>query len=134
MINSAKIHSTVYDQSAQQWVVKFQTPTGHHTAVSKHLVQATGIGSQKPYLPPMTDSHLYKGINLHSAQYRNAEQLRVKGAKVSRFPSSPEARLFKEDLLSVLVLLTISPSLSSSSAQPTRHSTCSRTATVPGSR
>ncbi|KAL1629247.1 hypothetical protein SLS56_005470 [Neofusicoccum ribis] len=81
IITSAKIQSTVYDQSARRWTVMFQTPAGHRTAVSKHLVQATGIGSQKIYLPPIADDHLYKGISLHSAHYKNAQELKEKGAK-----------------------------------------------------
>ncbi|KAE8391181.1 FAD/NAD(P)-binding domain-containing protein [Aspergillus alliaceus] len=51
------------------------------TANSKHLVLATGIGSQKPYLPTTVDSHLYQGISIHSAQYQNANQLAEKGAQ-----------------------------------------------------
>lgn len=85
MITSAKIQSTIYDQSARRWTVKFQTPSGLHTVVSKHLVQATGLGSQKPYLPPIADSHLYKGISVHSAEYKSATQLREQGVKVSHF-------------------------------------------------
>lgn len=86
IINSAKIRSTQYDQSAKRWIVKFQTPGGECTAVSKHLVQATGLGSQKPYLPPIAGENLYEGISVHSEQYQNAEKLKEQGAKVSRVP------------------------------------------------
>ncbi|KAF9641523.1 putative flavin-containing monooxygenase protein [Lasiodiplodia theobromae] len=81
IINSAKIVSAKYDQSTQQWTVKFETPAGLRTAVSKHLVQATGIGSQKPYVPPMADQDKYKGISIHSAQFKNGKELADKGAK-----------------------------------------------------
>ncbi|KUI67911.1 putative indole-3-pyruvate monooxygenase YUCCA10 [Cytospora mali] len=81
VITSAKIKATQYDKPAKRWIVKFETPTGEHTAVSKHLVQATGIGSQKPYLPSIADGQLYKGISVHSAQYKNAKELRERGAK-----------------------------------------------------
>ncbi|KAH6983533.1 monooxygenase [Ilyonectria sp. MPI-CAGE-AT-0026] len=81
IINSVKIQSTTYDQSAKQWIVKFETPAGQRTAVSKHLVQATGIGSQQAYLPPMEDTEQYKGISLHSVQYTNAKKLTEQGAK-----------------------------------------------------
>jgi cation diffusion facilitator CzcD-associated flavoprotein CzcO len=83
MITSAKVLSTVYDQSAKRWVVKFQTPSGQRTAVAKHLVQATGIGSQKPYLPRMAEEGLYKSINIHSAEYNNPAKLKEKGVKAS---------------------------------------------------
>ncbi|KAF7553047.1 hypothetical protein G7Z17_g3903 [Cylindrodendrum hubeiense] len=81
IINSAKIQSTTYDQAAKQWVVKFDTPAGRRTAVSKHVVQATGIGSQQLYLPHMDDAEKYKGISVHSAQYTNAKVLAEQGAK-----------------------------------------------------
>ncbi|KAK3390053.1 hypothetical protein B0H63DRAFT_492691 [Podospora didyma] len=82
VIHSATVQSTVYDKSAKRWTVKFQTAAGSIiTAVSKHLVQATGIGSQKPYIPAMKDSHLYKGISLHSKTYTNARDLVNSGVK-----------------------------------------------------
>ncbi|KAJ4183662.1 hypothetical protein NW755_009696 [Fusarium falciforme] len=81
VITSAQIKSTVYNQSTQQWAVKFQTPAGLRTAVSKHLVQATGIASQKPYIPSVADGHLYKGINIHSTAYRSAKDLSEQGVK-----------------------------------------------------
>ncbi|RSM10360.1 hypothetical protein CDV31_007236 [Fusarium ambrosium] len=80
-INSAQIKSTIYNQSTQRWNVKFQTPAGMRTAVSKHLVQATGIASQKPYLPSVANERLYKGINIHSTAYRSAKDLRDQGVK-----------------------------------------------------
>jgi cation diffusion facilitator CzcD-associated flavoprotein CzcO len=83
IINSAKIQSTHYDPSTERWHIKFQTPAGQRSAVSKHLVLATGIGSQKPNIPDIADKDLYQGITIHSAQYQNAKVLAEKGAKVS---------------------------------------------------
>ncbi|KAK4130698.1 FAD/NAD(P)-binding domain-containing protein [Trichocladium antarcticum] len=81
LITAATIQSTVHDASAKRWVVKFATPGGQRTAVAKHLVQATGYGVQKPYLPPMADEPLYTGTSVHSAHYKNAVALRETGAK-----------------------------------------------------
>ncbi|CAI7637129.1 unnamed protein product [Penicillium discolor] len=81
MITSAQIQWTEYDPSTKRWMVKFQTPAGQRTAISKHVVMATGIGSQKMNIPSIADSHLYKGISIHSEQYKNAEKLKEKGAK-----------------------------------------------------
>ncbi|KAE8421419.1 hypothetical protein BDV36DRAFT_292345 [Aspergillus pseudocaelatus] len=81
IITSAEILSTRYDPSAKLWEVQLKTPAGQHTAHSKHLVLATGISSQEPYLPKVADDHLYQGTTLHSAQYRNAKQLAETGAK-----------------------------------------------------
>ncbi|KAJ3549049.1 hypothetical protein NM208_g709 [Fusarium decemcellulare] len=81
VITSAKIQSTVYDQSSKRWTIKFDTPNGTRTAVSKQLVQATGIASQKPYLPAVADENLYKGISIHSAAYKSGKDLVQQGAK-----------------------------------------------------
>lgn len=83
MINSAKIQFTQYDEATKRWKIHFQSPLGQRTAVSKQLVLATGIGSQKPNLPKIADKEIYKGINIHSAGYKNATALKEQGAKVS---------------------------------------------------
>lgn len=89
IINSAKVLSTEYNTADKQWTVKFQTPTGEKTIVSKQLVQATGIGSQKAFVPPMEDEKLYKGVSLHSSQYKSASELKARGIKVSiNYPTS----------------------------------------------
>ncbi|GKT66337.1 flavin-containing monooxygenase protein [Colletotrichum tofieldiae] len=80
--SSVKITSTTYNQATKLWKVVFLTPMGQRTVIAKHVVQATGIGSQKPYLPPIADPHLYKGVSVHSTAYRNAKDLRMLGAKV----------------------------------------------------
>ncbi|CAI7589151.1 unnamed protein product [Penicillium palitans] len=69
------------DLASQRWIVKFQTPAGQRTAISKHVVMATGFGSQKMNIPSIAESHLYKEISIHSGQYKNAEKLKEKGAK-----------------------------------------------------
>lgn len=83
MITSAQIQLTQYNLSTKRWIIKFQGSTGECTAVSKHLVLATGIASQKPNIPSIADSHLYQGLSMHSAQYRNPKQLADHGVKVS---------------------------------------------------
>ncbi|KAL2018126.1 hypothetical protein VTK56DRAFT_1256 [Thermocarpiscus australiensis] len=78
VVNSAEITQTT-QMPDKRWHVEFRTPTGAYTVTAKHLVQATGIASQKPYNPPMADKELYKGIRIHSAQFKNGEQLRAQG-------------------------------------------------------
>ncbi|KAI0473870.1 FAD/NAD(P)-binding domain-containing protein [Xylariaceae sp. FL0804] len=81
MITSASIKSTIYDKAAKLWHVKFATPNGLVRATCKHLVQATGIGSQKPYVPRISDAELYQGISIHSAQYKSGKQLKDQGVE-----------------------------------------------------
>lgn len=93
MINSTKILSTKFDGMSKRWIVNFSTPAGEHTVVSKHLVQATGIGSQKPYVPAMQNEELFSGISIHSARYKNGKEMVKKGAKVSFYtPLDHDAR------------------------------------------
>lgn len=80
IINSAEITETTLMPDGR-WSVKFQTPNGTRTAIAKHLVQATGFGSQKPNIPTIADKQLYKGISIHSSQYKNAKELKKQGAK-----------------------------------------------------
>ncbi|KAK3365607.1 putative monooxygenase [Lasiosphaeria ovina] len=65
--------------------MRFHLPTSScelpFLSLAKHVVQATGISSQKPYLPPMADSSLYKGVSIHSVAYKNDDKLRDGGAK-----------------------------------------------------
>lgn len=86
-IYSAKILSTQYSTTEKRWTVKVQTPKGEMCIASKHIVQATGVGSQKPHLPlaATKDKDIYKGISIHSAQFRSAQALKEKGVKAS-FP------------------------------------------------
>ncbi|KAJ5521885.1 hypothetical protein N7527_006000 [Penicillium freii] len=87
MITSAQIQWTEDDPSTKLWMVKFQTSAGQRTAISKHVVMATGIGSQKMNIPSIADSHLYKGNSINSEQYKNTEKLKEKGAEVGEAPA-----------------------------------------------
>ncbi|KAI1779526.1 FAD/NAD(P)-binding domain-containing protein [Hypoxylon cercidicola] len=81
IINSVNIQSTLYDQVGKQWAVKFRTPDGERKIICKQLVQATGICSQKPYTPPIPGSNHYRGINIHSVQYKSGKSIVTQGAK-----------------------------------------------------
>ncbi|RDW70455.1 Monooxygenase [Aspergillus mulundensis] len=80
-IYSAQIQRTEYDESTKRWSITFNTPSGQRRAISKHLVLATGIGSQKPNMPKIADAHLYRGISIHSSAYKNATVLKQQGVK-----------------------------------------------------
>jgi hypothetical protein len=103
VINSAEVLSTQYNTADKQWTVKFQTPTAEKTIVSKQLVQATGIGSQKAFVPPMKDEKLYKGVSLHSSQYKSASELKARGIKVSiNYPTSGCLKISADQVLASL--------------------------------
>ncbi|KAJ6095463.1 monooxygenase [Penicillium sp. IBT 16267x] len=93
MVNSAKIQFAQYDETTKRWKIDFQTPLGQRTAVSKQLVLATGIGSQKANLPTIADKEIYRGTSIHSARYKNATALKEQGANVSKSPTKLHVRL-----------------------------------------
>ncbi|KAL4736214.1 monooxygenase [Aspergillus similis] len=75
-LHSVEVHWIEYDELAKKWFITLQTPTGQRKATSKHLVLATGIRSQKPNMPHIAEPHQYKGVSIHSTEYRNAKLLR----------------------------------------------------------
>ncbi|KAG9604984.1 hypothetical protein KCU77_g884, partial [Aureobasidium melanogenum] len=80
VINSVEITKTVLGGDGR-WRVEFKTPYGPRTAITKHLVQATGIGSQVPYTPSIPERQAYNGIAIHSSQYKNPSVLKDQGVK-----------------------------------------------------
>ncbi|EKJ72956.1 hypothetical protein FPSE_06852 [Fusarium pseudograminearum CS3096] len=81
IITSAKIQSTTYNKPSKKWKINVETPTKIITVTAKHVVQATGIGSQKPHVPIIANAHDYKGIAIHSSDYRNGQLLANQGVK-----------------------------------------------------
>ncbi|KAG8357847.1 hypothetical protein FVEN_g4332 [Fusarium venenatum] len=81
VVTSATIQSTVYDTLNKEWTIKVKTPAAAVAVVAKHVVQATGIASQKPHVPTITNTNVYKGIAIHSSNYRNGQHLANQGVK-----------------------------------------------------
>ncbi|EGU79234.1 hypothetical protein FOXB_10265 [Fusarium oxysporum f. sp. conglutinans Fo5176] len=81
VITSATVQSTVYDKSSAKWTIELQTPAGAVTVTAKQLVQATGVSSQKPYVPTIANAEIYKGVNIHSSGYKNGRILVGQGVK-----------------------------------------------------
>lgn len=82
---STVIESSVFNTTEKKWTMKIRRvdSTVTKTIVCKHFVQATGLGSGKPYLPSIQDKHLYNGVSIHSTEYRNAQVLADRGVKVN---------------------------------------------------
>ncbi|CAD0083617.1 unnamed protein product [Aureobasidium vineae] len=80
VVNSVTITNTTTSGDGR-WEIAFQTPEGTYTAIARHLVQATGIGSQVPHAPSIPEQQAYNGIAIHSSQYKNADKLKEQGAK-----------------------------------------------------
>jgi len=80
VINSVEIINTTLEEDGR-WKVEFRTPEGVYTVLAKHMVQATGIGSQIPYTPAISGQKAYDGIAIHSSQYKNTAILKDQGVK-----------------------------------------------------
>ncbi|MCC9134826.1 ArsO family NAD(P)H-dependent flavin-containing monooxygenase [Pontibacter silvestris] len=57
----------------------FEVKTNNQSYFARTVISATGI-LQKPYIPSYTGQEMFKGLQLHSSQYKNPQQL--KGKKV----------------------------------------------------
>ncbi|KAH9906805.1 hypothetical protein F4778DRAFT_723448 [Xylariomycetidae sp. FL2044] len=79
LITSAQITRTSR-MPDNRWHIELRTPGGAYTVIAKHVVQATGVSSQKPYVPPIADEGLYTGISIHSTKFKNGDQLKTQGA------------------------------------------------------
>lgn len=82
ILHSSAAEGSSFNKITQTWTVRIRTPTGPKTVTAKHLVQATGIGGNEPYVPEIPGAELYTGVNIHSVGYKNPRTLSDKGAKV----------------------------------------------------
>ncbi|KAJ5935764.1 hypothetical protein N7466_005311 [Penicillium verhagenii] len=79
LLSSSTIEASSFNDSTDTWRFKIRTPWGLKTVTSKHVVQATGVGCTKPYIPQLPGS--YDGVSIHSSQYKNPLELKKLGVK-----------------------------------------------------
>lgn len=80
---STTVEATSFNKITKVWTVKLRTPFGPKTVKARHLVQASGLAGAEAYVPEIPGKEKYKGVNLHSAHYKNPQVLKDKGVKVS---------------------------------------------------
>jgi len=61
-----------WDASKRKWSLIADCGGAPKTLEASHIIFATGAGSQRPVKPNFADEQLYKGIQLHSVNYRDA--------------------------------------------------------------
>lgn len=86
ILHSSTLEGSSYSASRRCWTARVRTPAGVRVVRARHLVQATGIGGSKPFVPSLPGAEGYKGVNIHSAAYKNPRTLTDKGAKVRNGP------------------------------------------------
>ncbi|KAJ4397786.1 hypothetical protein N0V93_002023 [Gnomoniopsis smithogilvyi] len=81
ILHSSTVEGSSFNTATRTWTIKVHTPSGTKVVRSKHLVQCTGIGGSKPFVPNLPGAEDYKGVNIHSAWYKNPKTLTDQGAK-----------------------------------------------------
>lgn len=84
ILHGSWVEASSFNTLTKTWKINLCTPFGPKTVKAKHLVQATGVGSATPYVPEIPGAETYKGVNIHSVEYKNPTTLTDKGAKVSK--------------------------------------------------
>lgn len=82
ILHSSSVEGSSFNTATHTWTVKVRTPTGSKVVRAKHLVQSTGVGGSKPFVPNLPGAEDYKGVNIHSERYKNPQTLTDQGAKV----------------------------------------------------
>ncbi|CZR63123.1 related to flavoprotein involved in K+ transport [Phialocephala subalpina] len=81
VLHRTTVKATAYDNESRSWALQLLCDKAEKTVSCKHLVLATGVGFQGPYMPELPGVGQYKGINMHSASYKNARLLAERGVK-----------------------------------------------------
>lgn len=82
ILHSSRVEGSSFNTTTRMWTIKVRTPAGSKIVRSKHLVQCTGIGGSKGFVPNLPGAEEYQGVNIHSERYKNPRTLTDQGAKV----------------------------------------------------
>lgn len=90
VLNSTVVKEIEYDTREKVYTVVISCPSsfGERRVRAKHVVQATGVGSAVPYKPRLENEGVFKGTDLHSAQYKNPTDSLGEKVKVGRMDVS----------------------------------------------
>lgn len=83
MLHLTTVKATTYDNESRSWALQLLCDQAEKTVSCKHLILATGVGFQSPYMPELLGAGRYGGVNMHSTSYKNATLLAERGVKVS---------------------------------------------------
>lgn len=84
ILHSSALEGSSFNTTTRTWTLKVRTPAGLKVVRSKHLVQCTGVGGSKPFMPNLPGAESYQGVNIHSERYKNPQTLTDQGAKVRK--------------------------------------------------
>ncbi|KZL72461.1 flavin-containing monooxygenase [Colletotrichum tofieldiae] len=82
VLHGTTVAATTYNPAIQSWSVELKTGQRRRYLSCKCLVLATGAGfSGAAPIPDLPGQEQFKGLNLHSVNFRNAKELAANGAK-----------------------------------------------------
>ncbi|TDZ15099.1 putative indole-3-pyruvate monooxygenase YUCCA10 [Colletotrichum orbiculare MAFF 240422] len=81
ILHAAHVTSTKYDKEGGKWVATVAEENRERVITSRCVVLATGAGFSGANVPDIPGRELFKGISIHSTQFKNAEELVQTGAK-----------------------------------------------------
>ncbi|PCG95286.1 Hypothetical protein PENO1_025280 [Penicillium occitanis (nom. inval.)] len=76
------VHSGYWDNQTQTYTLNIRRADIESQVTAKHVVMATGAGSQTPVMPVFPNRERYRGLVLHSAQYVSANYWKGKSGIV----------------------------------------------------
>jgi len=81
VLHRTTVKATTYDDESKSWALQLLCGGAEKAVSCKHLVLATGVGFQGPYMTDIPSVGLYGGVNIHSVSYKNAKKLVGQGVK-----------------------------------------------------
>ncbi|EGC41655.1 flavin-containing monooxygenase [Histoplasma capsulatum var. duboisii H88] len=79
---SSQLVSGSWDKYQKKWNLVLRRRDGETRILVRHLVLATGAGGQTPVVPTFPGRENFRGLVLHSADYKSASQWKGKSAVV----------------------------------------------------
>ncbi|OAL31909.1 hypothetical protein AYO22_00779 [Fonsecaea multimorphosa] len=70
---STKVESGIWNAEKRLYTLKISRNGENSEIRTRHVVMATGAGSETPKIPLIADKELYKGLVLHSVSYKDAK-------------------------------------------------------------
>ncbi|KAF4629510.1 hypothetical protein G7Y89_g8635 [Cudoniella acicularis] len=81
VLHRTTVKATAYDNESGSWALQLLCDKAEKTVSCKHLVLATGVGFQGPYMPELLGVGQYEGVNIHSTNYKSASLLAEQGVQ-----------------------------------------------------
>ncbi|KAJ9614972.1 hypothetical protein H2200_001046 [Cladophialophora chaetospira] len=79
---STSLENATFDEDAEMWTLHINNKGQKSTLKTPHFVFAIGAGGSVPKMPVLPNRDAYKGIVIHSATYKNADEWKGKNGVI----------------------------------------------------